>query len=143
MISYNVLRKQKVYSAFSSAQIGFRNYAFLNLTARNDWSSTLPDGNNSYFYPSINASFVLTDAFNIKSNVLTYAKIRGGWAEVGKDTDPYQLINTYPFNQPFGSSPLLTVSDVLLNSNLKPEITKSTEIGAGSGLFQKPGQTGF
>lgn len=136
LVSSNVLRKQKVYSAFSSAQVGFRNYAFLNLTARNDWSSTLPTGNNSYFYPSINASLVLTDAFNIKSNVLTYAKLRGGWAEVGKDTDPYQLINTYPFNQPFGSNPLLTVSDVLLNSDLKPEITKSTEIGADVALFR-------
>ncbi|QRQ99807.1 SusC/RagA family TonB-linked outer membrane protein [Dyadobacter sandarakinus] len=136
LVSSNVLRKQKVYSAFSSAQIGFRNYAFLNLTARNDWSSTLPTGNNSYFYPSVNASLVLTDMFNIKSNVLTYVKIRGGWAEVGKDTDPYQLINTYPFNQPFGSAPLLTVSDVLLNSDLKPEITKSTEIGADVALFK-------
>ncbi|KAA6439370.1 SusC/RagA family TonB-linked outer membrane protein [Dyadobacter flavalbus] len=136
LVSSNVLRKQKVYSAFSSAQLGFRNYAFLNLTARNDWSSTLPTGNNSYFYPSINASLVLTDAFNIKSNVLTYAKLRGGWAQVGKDTDPYQLINTYPFNQPFGSNPLLTVSDVLLNSDLKPEITKSTEVGADVALFK-------
>jgi TonB-linked SusC/RagA family outer membrane protein len=136
LVSSNVLRKQKVYSAFSSAQLGFRNYAFLNLTARNDWSSTLPTGGNSYFYPSINASFVLTDAFDIKSNVLTYAKLRGGWAEVGKDTDPYQLINTYPFNQPFGSSPLTTVSDVLLSSDLKPEITQSTEIGADIALFR-------
>ncbi|GGB82086.1 SusC/RagA family TonB-linked outer membrane protein [Dyadobacter sediminis] len=136
LVSSNVLRKQKVYSAFSSAQLGFRNYAFLNLTARNDWSSTLPTGNNSYFYPSVNASLVLTDAFNIKSNVLTYAKLRGGWAQVGKDTDPYQLINTYPFNQPFGSNPLLTVSDVLLNADLKPEITKSTEVGADVALFK-------
>ncbi|WP_254411952.1 SusC/RagA family TonB-linked outer membrane protein [Dyadobacter diqingensis] len=143
LISYNVLRKQKVYSGFSSAQIGFRNYAFLNLTARNDWSSTLPSGNNSYFYPSVNASLVLTDAFNIKSNILTFAKIRGGWAEVGKDTDPYQLINTYPFNQPFGSSPLLTVSDVLLNSNLKPEITRSTEVGLDLALFKNKARLDF
>ncbi|MCF0059112.1 SusC/RagA family TonB-linked outer membrane protein [Dyadobacter sp. CY356] len=143
LISYNLLRKQKVYSGFSSAQIGFRNYAFLNLTARNDWSSTLPAGNNSYFYPSVNASFIITDAFNIKSNVLTFAKIRGGWAEVGKDTDPYQLINTYPFNQPFGSSPLLTVSDVLLNSNLKPEITRSTEIGLDLAFFRNRARLDF
>ncbi|MFC0181650.1 outer membrane beta-barrel protein [Pseudarcicella hirudinis] len=108
----------------------------MNLTARNDWSSTLPAGNNSYFYPSVNASIVLTDAFDIKSDVLSFAKIRGGWAEVGKDTDPYQLINTYPFNLPFGSSPLLTVSDVLLNSNLKPEITRSTEVGLDVALLK-------
>jgi TonB-linked SusC/RagA family outer membrane protein len=136
LVSYNILRKQKVYSLYSSAQLGYKNFAFLNLTARNDWSSTLPAGNNSYFYPSINASLVLTEALNIQSDVLSFAKVRGGWAEVGKDTDPYQLINTYPFNQPFGSNPLLTVSDVVLSSNLKPEITQSSEIGVDVALFK-------
>jgi TonB-linked SusC/RagA family outer membrane protein len=134
--SFNVSRKQKVYSLYSSAQVGFRNYAFLNLTARNDWSSTLPRQNNSYFYPSVNASVVLSEALNIQSNVLTFLKIRGGWAQVGKDTDPYQLVNTYPFNQPFGSSPLLTVSDIKLNPNLKPEITRSTEVGVDAAFFK-------
>jgi hypothetical protein len=137
-----VLRKQKVYSAFSSAQLGFRNYAFLNLTARNDWSSTLPTGGNSYFYPSINASFVLTDAFDIKSNVLTYAKLRGGWAEVGKDTDPYQLINTYPFNQPFGSSPLTDRFGCF--AELQSETGDHTIDGnrCGHCIVQKPGKIG-
>ncbi|OZI09107.1 SusC/RagA family TonB-linked outer membrane protein [Siphonobacter sp. BAB-5385] len=136
LVSNNVFRRRRVYSAYASAQLGFRNYAFLNLTARNDWSSTLPPGSNSYFYPSVNASVVLTDAFNIRTNWLSFAKIRGGWAEVGNDTDPYQLTNTYPFNQPFGSNPLLTVSDVLLNRNLKPEITQSSEIGLELALFK-------
>jgi TonB-linked SusC/RagA family outer membrane protein len=135
LISTNNFSKLKVYSLFSSAQLGFRNYAFLNFTARNDWSSTLPRENNSYFYPSVNASLVLTEALHIESPVLTLLKIRGGWAQVGKDTDPYQLINTYPFNQPFGSNPLLTVSDKYLKKDLKPEITKSTEIGIETGFF--------
>lgn len=129
LVSYNIFSKRRIYSAYASAQLGYRNFAFLNATARNDWSSTLPRASNSYFYPSVNASVVLTDALNIRTNWLSFAKIRGGWAEVGKDTDPYQLVNTYPFNQPFGSYPLLTVSDVLLNTNLKPEITRSSEVG--------------
>ncbi|MDQ1088126.1 SusC/RagA family TonB-linked outer membrane protein [Siphonobacter sp. SORGH_AS_1065] len=129
LVSSNQFTRRRVYSLYASAQLGFRNYAFLNLTARNDWSSTLPAANNSYFYPSVNASVVLTEALNIRTNWLSFAKIRGGWAQVGKDTDPYQIVNTYPFNQPFGSNPLLTVSDVFLNPNLKPEITQSSEIG--------------
>jgi TonB-linked SusC/RagA family outer membrane protein len=136
LISTSYFSRLKVYSAFASAQLGFRDYAFLNLTARNDWSSTLPRDNNSYFYPSVNASLVLSDALNIQSDVLTLLKIRGGWAQVGKDTDPYQLINTYPFNQPFGDKPLLTVSDKFLKEDLKPEITAATEAGLELGFFK-------
>ncbi|CAL1520450.1 SusC/RagA family TonB-linked outer membrane protein [Chitinophaga sp. MM2321] len=136
LLSTSYFSKQKVYSAFGSAQLAFRNYAFVNVTARNDWSSTLPSGNNAYFYPSINGSLVLSDALHIQSNVLTLLKLRGGWAQVGKDTDPYQLINTYPFNQPFGENPLLTVSDKFLKKDLKPEITTSTEVGIEAGFFE-------
>jgi TonB-linked SusC/RagA family outer membrane protein len=135
LISTNYFSKLKVYSTFASAQFGFRDYAFVNLTARNDWSSTLPPGNNSYFYPSVNASVILSDALHIKSTVLSQLKIRGGWAEVGKDTDPYQLVNTYPFSQPFGSYPLLTVNDKYLKKDLKPEITKATEVGLEADFF--------
>ena len=135
LISSNYFEQKEIVSLFSSAQVGFHNYAFLNLTARNDWSSTLPINNNSYFYPSANVSLVLTQALNIKSNLLSFLKIRGGWSQVGKDTDPYQLINNYPSNPLFGSNPLLTVNDKSLNADLKPETTNSTEIGAEIGLF--------
>ncbi|HJT74028.1 MAG TPA: TonB-dependent receptor, partial [Chitinophaga sp.] len=135
LISTNSFSRLRVYSTFASAQVGFRDYAFLNLTARNDWSSTLPAGNNSYFYPSVNASVVLSDALHIQSRVLSQLKIRGGWAQVGKDTDPYQLINTYPFGQPFDNNPLLTVNDKFLKKDLKPEITKATEVGLEANFF--------
>ncbi|WP_018614821.1 SusC/RagA family TonB-linked outer membrane protein [Segetibacter koreensis] len=135
LVSSNYFSKLKQYSLFSSAQVGFRNYAFLNLTARNDWSSTLPIENLSYFYPSINGSLVLTDAFDIKSNVLSFAKIRGGWSKVGSDADPYQLVNTYNFNAPFNSNPQLTATGKDLNPNLKSESTTSTEIGAEAAFF--------
>ncbi|NIG56425.1 SusC/RagA family TonB-linked outer membrane protein [Chitinophaga sp. Cy-1792] len=133
LVSTNLLNRQKVYSAFGSAQVGYRNYAFVNLTARNDWSSTLPV---SYFYPSVNASLVLSEALHLESNTLSLLKLRGGWAQVGKDTDPYQQVNTYPFSTPFGSQPLLTVSDKYLIKNIKPEITTSTELGVEAGFFK-------
>lgn len=135
LLSSNIYSKQKVYSAFSSAQIGFRDYAYLNLTARNDWSSTLPEANRSYFYPSINASFILTEAFDIQSDILTFAKLRGGWSKVGKDANPYQLLNTYDFTAPFGASPQQSLNSTDLNPELRPETTKSTEAGIELGFF--------
>jgi len=137
LTSSNNYSELKSYSGYVSAQIGFRNYLFANITARNDWSSTLPAQNRSYFYPSFNGSFVLTEAFDIKSEVLDYAKIRGGWSKVGKDADPYRLLNTYTSGAPFGSSPQLTPSITDLNPNLKPETTTSSELGAEAVLFNK------
>lgn len=136
LVSSNYFSKLKQYSLFSSAQVAFKNYAFLNLTARNDWSSTLPVENQSYFYPSINGSLVLTDALDIKSNVLSYAKVRGGWSKVGSDADPYQLINTYNFNAPFNSNPQLTATGKDLNRNLKSESTTSSEVGFEAAFFK-------
>jgi TonB-linked SusC/RagA family outer membrane protein len=136
LISSNIYTKQKVYSTFSSAQLGFRNYAYLNLTARNDWSSTLPAANRSYFYPSVNASLILTEAFDIKSDVLNFAKLRGGWSKVGKDATPYQLTNSYGFIAPFDGNPQQYANAVDLNADLKPETTKSTEAGIELGLFK-------
>jgi TonB-linked SusC/RagA family outer membrane protein len=130
LTSSNNYTKLKSYSGYASAQLGFRNYLFANITARNDWTSTLPAQNRSYFYPSFNGSLVLTEAFNIKSEVLDYAKLRGGWSKVGKDADPYQLQNTYVFSAPFGTSPQLSSSTTDLNPDLKPETTTSSEIGA-------------
>jgi len=129
LISTGEYSPLKAYSIFSSAQLGYKNYAFLNLTARNDWSSTLPVDNLSYFYPSANASVVLTDAFPIKSNVLSFWKLRGGWSKVGKDTDPFNLIDSYLFSAPYGDSPQLSVNDIKKNPDLKPETTTSTELG--------------
>ncbi|MEO6815030.1 MAG: SusC/RagA family TonB-linked outer membrane protein [Ginsengibacter sp.] len=135
--SSNYFSELKTYSAFGSGQIGFKNYAFVNITARNDWSSTLPEKNRSFFYSSFNGSLILTEALHIKSDFLNYAKIRGGWSKVGKEADPYQLVNTYLFSAPFGSSPQLSPSNIDLNKNLKPETTNSTEFGAELELLNR------
>jgi len=136
LVSSNNFYKLKTYSVFGQAQVSYRNYAFVNFTARNDWSSTLPINNLSYFYPSVSASLVLSDAFDIKSDALSYAKLRGGWSKVGADAQPYQLLNTYPFITPtFGSYPQLTAGALDLNAGLKPETTTSSEVGLEAGFF--------
>jgi TonB-linked SusC/RagA family outer membrane protein len=136
LVSSNNFYKLKTYSLFGSAQLSYRNYAFVNFTARNDRASTLPINNLSYFYPSVSASLVLSDAFDIKSDVLSYAKVRGGWSKAGADATPYQLINTYPFITPtFGSNPQLTAGSLALNPNLRPETTSSSETGVEAGFF--------
>jgi TonB-linked SusC/RagA family outer membrane protein len=133
--SRNNYSRLRVYSGYAAVQLGYKNYAYLNLTGRNDWSSTLPSNNRSYFYPSVNASLILSEALNIKSNTLDFLKIRGGWSEVGSDADPYQLTNVYTIEPNLEGSPIQTSSKKNLNPNLKPETTRSTEIGAETSLF--------
>lgn len=135
LVSSNYYGKLKTYSYFASAQIGYKNYAFLNLTGRNDWSSTLPSQSLSYFYPSVNGSLVLSEALDIKGSALSYLKLRGGWSKVGKATTPYQLINTYNFTAPFGTNPQQSAASINLNPNLKPETTTSGEAGLEAGFF--------
>ena len=127
--------QKTVNSLYASANLGFRNYLFVDLTARNDWSSTLPSNNRSYFYPSAAVSAIVTDIFDIKSSVLSFAKIRAGVAQVGNDTDPYMLSSTYKYENPWGSIPALSENNALLNAELKPEITSSYEIGTDIRLW--------
>ncbi len=129
--------EKEVQSLYGSAQIGWRNFLYLDLTARNDWSSTLPVENNSYFYPSAALSFVFTDAFNLPGNILTFGKARVSWAQVGGDTDPYRLALTYSaVNQPHLGYPQgqITQGTVPL-ANLKPTSTTSFEAGLDLRFF--------
>ena len=136
LTSSNSLSRLRVYSAYASAQLGYKNYAFLNATARNDWSSTLPSSNRSYFYPSVSGSLVLSDALKLKSNTIDFLKLRGGWSEVGNDADPYQLSTVYNFQTAFDGNPIQTSSQKKLNENLKPETTRSTEVGLESSFWK-------
>ncbi|MEV4887243.1 SusC/RagA family TonB-linked outer membrane protein [Chitinophaga ginsengisegetis] len=121
---------KRINSVYGMGQVSFRNYAFLDLTARNDWSSTLPAGNNSYFYPSASLSLIVSDMLGIKSDALSFAKIRANWAQVGGDTDPYNLYNTFSFGQDWNDVKLANISNVLKNNRLKPLIATSHEFGA-------------
>lgn len=136
LLSSNTLSRLRVYSAYASAQFGYKNYAYLNVTARNDWSSTLPSSNRSYFYPSFNGSLILSEVLNLKGNTLDFLKLRGGWSEVGNDADPYQLNTVYDFQTAFEGNPIQTSSKRKLNENLKPETTRSTEVGLEATFFK-------
>ncbi|SKB98794.1 SusC/RagA family TonB-linked outer membrane protein [Dyadobacter psychrophilus] len=136
LVGENSFIKKTVNSLYASANLGFRNYLFVDLTARNDWSSTLPSDNRSYFYPSAAVSVIITDMFNVRSSVLSFAKIRAGVAQVGNDTDPYRLVSTYKYENAWGSTPSLSENNAMLNANLKPEITSSYEIGTDIRLWQ-------
>ncbi len=124
--------EKRVNSLYGQVNLGYRDMFFLDVTGRNDWSSTLPDGNNSYFYPSVSGSVILTDAFPALDlgNTLSFAKLRASWARVGNDADPYQLRNVYTSGDPFGGVPTFSVPNTIANSNLKPEQTESVEFGA-------------
>ena len=126
---------KRINSLFGAATLGFRDYLYLDLTARNDWSSTLPAENNSYFYPSASLSFIFTDAFNIQQDWLTYGKIRGGWTQVENDTDPYQLRASYNSIEPFGDVPSYSLDETIPNTQLKPESIESFEFGAELRFF--------
>jgi hypothetical protein len=122
--------RKRINSLYGMGQIAFRNQIFLDLTGRNDWSSTLPAGNNSFFYPSASLSFIVSDIFKLTDiTPISFAKLRANWAQVGKDTDPYALFNTYGFNQDWGTVKRATTDFNLKNQNLKPEIATSYEAG--------------
>ena len=121
--------EKRINSVYAFTQLGFRNYLFLELTARNDWSSTLPANNWSYFYPSASVSLVVSDLLDIEGTPISFAKVRAGFAAVGNDTDPYQLISTYIAQNPAQGLPSYSESPVIQNANLKPEQSRSLEVG--------------
>lgn len=126
----NYFSKKAVNSLYATGQFSYNNYLFLEVSARNDWSSTLKKGNNSYFYPGASLSFILTEALENRSEWLSYIKLRAGAARVGNDTEPYKLRQTYTFQQGWGVIPMVTGNRTMLSSELKPELTTSYEVGS-------------
>ena len=127
---------KKLNSVYGFATLGYKNYLFLDVTARNDWSSTLPPDAWSYFYPSVGLTWVVSDMF--KSSMpgwLTFAKLRASYAQVGNDTDPYQLKPEFSFYQG-GTNGYASRGGTQPATELKPEITTSQEIGADVRFFQ-------
>lgn len=129
LISSNDFYRLRQYGLYGSIQLDYRRWAFLNITGRNDWSSTLPVDNNSYFYPSVTASVLLSEALGWRSKAVNYLKIRGGWSQVGADANPYQLATVFTSETAFNGNPLQSSSTIGMNPNLKPEKTSSIEAG--------------
>jgi len=123
--------QKAINSVYAAAQWAYNDAVFLDLTGRNDWSSTLPYGNNSFFYPSVSTSFSLGDMFSLPKQI-SFAKLRLSYAQVGNDTRPYQTSKYYDkiYTNTF------TSSATLFNPALKPEITSSYEAGLDLRLFK-------
>lgn len=131
------LSESSINSVYGAGSVGYQNYAFLDFSARNDWSSTLSPANNSFFYPAVSGSLVLTDAFKLQSNVLSFLKIRASWAQAGSSGSPYQLSGNYSLDQtPHGGLPLASFTSVIPDPNLKNELTTSTEFGVETRFFK-------
>ncbi|PLW96692.1 MAG: SusC/RagA family TonB-linked outer membrane protein, partial [Marinilabiliales bacterium] len=126
-----------VNSVFGSASLGFKNFIYLDVTGRNDWSSTMksptkedPNEAISYFYPSVSLSFLLTELNGLNDiSWLSLLKLRGNYAEVGNDAPPYATQSTYTQNTSYGNYALFSVNSTLQNPDLVPERTKGWEVG--------------
>jgi TonB-linked SusC/RagA family outer membrane protein len=129
--------KRRLWGAFADLTLGYKDFLFVQATGRNDWSSTLPKENRSYFYPSLSTSFVFSDAFNINNDVFDMGKVRASWAKVGRDADPYSLMDVYVVAPPFLGQPNATTSVTARNPTLTPEFTTEKEIGTQLSFFQR------
>lgn len=134
-LTYLHPRKQ-VRSVYGAMNFGYKDLAFVDFTLRNDWSSALAKGLNSYLYPSVSGSFVFSNLIEDKS-ILSFGKLRASWAKVGGDTDPYMLnLNYGVLSYTFNNSPLGEISSTSIpNPNLKPTSTYSYEVGTDVRFF--------
>jgi TonB-linked SusC/RagA family outer membrane protein len=127
------ISERAIYSLYALASVGFKNQLYLDITGRNDWSSTLPESNRSYFYPSASLSWLANYTFDLPA-IVDMLKIRAGWAQVGNDTDPYRLepsLSTGNYN----AVTTVSVPSGLLNPNLLPEQATSVEGGIDLNMF--------
>lgn len=129
----NGLSTFQTQSLYSNAVIGWKDALFLDISARNDWNSTLPAANRSYFYPAAGLSAVLSELFKLPET-LNYMKLRGSWAQVGNGASPYLLQRTAR-SLAGGSLGYILLDSTLPNTELRPEKTTSTELGLELAMF--------
>lgn len=127
--------QKRINSIYGILGFNYKRFLYVDATVRNDWSTTLPVDNNSFAYYSTSAAFIVSELWDMPE-WLTYSKLRLSSSSVGNDTDPFQLSNTYAFNQNYASSPLLTSSSTLLNADLRPERINALEAGAELYFFK-------
>lgn len=137
--------QRRLFGLYGSATLGYKNFAYLTLNARNDWSSTLPLANRSYFYPGANLSLILSQMMDLSSAKISLLKLRAAYGKTGSDTDPYSIYNTLTktsvalgfgnISFPIDGVPGYSVSNTLNNDVLKPEISTETEVGGELQFF--------
>ncbi|HTF18378.1 MAG TPA: SusC/RagA family TonB-linked outer membrane protein [Chryseolinea sp.] len=137
LLYYQELRKRRLIGAYGDLMLNYKDWLYLNITGRNDWTSTLPKGNNSFFYPSYNLSFIFSEIANLPEQI-SFGKLRASYGEVGKDTDPYLTSTVYanslgfPINGQLG----FTRDDVRGSNDLRPERTTTIDLGAELKFFE-------
>jgi TonB-linked SusC/RagA family outer membrane protein len=126
-----------INSLFGAATVAWKDMLFLDMSARNDVSSTLPEENNSYFYPAASLSFAISELESVKeSGIINFAKVRASIAQAGSDADSYRLLDVYTPNAPnFGDNPMYAVPNSQQNPNLVNELTTEVEFGFLVKLF--------
>jgi TonB-linked SusC/RagA family outer membrane protein len=128
--AHNYKSEKGINSLFGDVTLGWKSMVYLEATLRGDKSSTLPSNNNTYVYPSVTASWLFSELLKDKAPWLSYGKIRAGYAQVGSDTDPYEVLRTYTqYTHLDSSAPGYRLPNTLSNMDLKPESTKSWEFG--------------
>ncbi|WP_036825669.1 SusC/RagA family TonB-linked outer membrane protein [Polaribacter sp. Hel1_85] len=130
---------RRINSVFGFAGVSYKDYLFLDFTARNDWASVLPVAHNSFFYPSVTGSAILSDIFDMPKNVISYLKVRGGWSKTGSagPLAPYSIEPSFAYStQPWGSTPVAFYPGTLWNPNIKNEDTVEKEFGFETRLLQ-------
>lgn len=132
--------KKEIHSVFGNIQLGYNAMVYVDVTGRNDWSSTLPKSNWSYFYPSVSVSGIVSEIFDLPKQI-TFFKVRGSWAKVGNDTSPYSLLPTYSTYQILGMVLGASATNTFPLIDLKPESTQSYETGFDLRMWN--GRIGF
>lgn len=146
VVTTNTSNKKRIIGVYGDIGLSYKDYLFLNITGRNDWSSALPKANRSYFYPSVSSSFVFSEILP-KNDWFSYGKLRASWANVGSDTYPYRIAfdflplstsfaqygygSTFPFNGLLAFSSPSSIP----NFNLKPQNQKTWEVGTDLRFF--------
>ena len=136
IFSADSYQRQRLMGLFGDLDLAYKDYAFLTLTGRNDWSSTLAANARSYFYYSAAGSFVFTDALKIESGILDFGKIRASYSKVGHDADPYNTSNVFIVGTNFLGQSTGAQSTQANSPNLQPEFTTETEIGTQLSFFK-------
>ncbi|HAQ65151.1 MAG TPA: hypothetical protein DCR43_04765 [Bacteroidales bacterium] len=136
VVAQEKISKQRVNSVYAFLNLGWKNYLFADITGRNDWSSTLPSDNNSFFYPSISLSFIASEAFKVQEKIpwLNFLKIKGGVAQTASGTDPYRTKFYYTIGL-FGGQQTATFPGEIPPIALKPQRVNAYEGGFNLGLF--------
>ncbi len=132
----NYENRKQMNSVYFMGQLAYRNYLFVDVTGRNDWSSTLGPNNRSFFYPSVSTSFAFTDALNIDSDLITFGKLRASYAEAGNDADPYQTNAGYNISgNTWNGLRMSSIQSQVPLTDLENELTTSYEAGIDLRLF--------